>query len=139
MVLGNDIINHWRVLPGKLIHLKDYDSNWSGDRLLLKSERKKYAETVLSQDVSKLAEAQDLLYAANRSLILMILQAVDFAAKDSTIKHVMSGVNPQGCQVYSFRHPSAEKLDHTFSYAMPRPCRSAGASAFSIALTLRKC
>ena len=125
MLPANDIIDQWRVLPGKLIHLKDYDSSWSGDRSLPKSERKKYAETVLSQDVSKLAEAQDLLYAANRWSILMILQAMDAAGKDSTIKHVMSGVNPQGCQVYSFKHPSAEELDHTFfwRYAKALPER----------------
>jgi PPK2 family polyphosphate:nucleotide phosphotransferase len=114
MLPGDDVIDQWRVPHGKPIHLKDYDSNWSGDASLPKSERKKYAETVLSQDVSKLAEAQDLLYAANRWSILIILQAMDAAGKDSTIKHVMSGVNPQGCQVYSFKHPSAEELDHTF-------------------------
>ena len=80
---------------------------------------------MLSQDVSKLAEAQDRLYAANRWSILIILQAMDAAGKDGTIKHVMSGVNPQGCQVFSFKHPSAEELDHNFlwRYAKALPER----------------
>ena len=62
----------------------------------------------------QLAEAQELLYASDTWSILLIFQAMDAAGKDGTIKHVMSGVNPQGCQVYSFKHPSAEELDHTF-------------------------
>jgi PPK2 family polyphosphate:nucleotide phosphotransferase len=61
-----------------------------------------------------LAEAQELLYADNSWSLLVIFQALDAAGKDGTIKHVMSGINPQGCQVYSFKHPSAEELDHTF-------------------------
>jgi PPK2 family polyphosphate:nucleotide phosphotransferase len=125
MLPTNDIIDQWRVPHGKRIYLKDYDPSWSGDPALPKFERKKYAETVLSQDVSKLAEAQDLLYVANRWSILMILQAMDAAGKDGTIKHVMSGVNPQGCQVYSFKHPSPEELAHTFfwRYAKALPER----------------
>jgi PPK2 family polyphosphate:nucleotide phosphotransferase len=125
MVAADDIIDQWRVPEGQQIRLKDYDSAWSGDASLPKAERKKYAQTVLSQDVSRLAKAQDLLYAANRWSILIILQAMDAAGKDSTIKHVMSGVNPQGCQVHSFKHPSAEELDHTFfwRYAKALPER----------------
>src|SRR5262249_34400069 len=69
---------------------------------------------LLSEDVAALAEAQDLLYASDTYAILLIFQAMDAAGKDGTIKHVMSGVNPQGCQVFSFKHPSAEELDHTF-------------------------
>jgi PPK2 family polyphosphate:nucleotide phosphotransferase len=64
--------------------------------------------------VAELAEAQTLLYASDTWAVLLIFQAMDAAGKDSTIKHVMSGVNPQGCQVFSFKHPSAEDLDHTF-------------------------
>jgi PPK2 family polyphosphate:nucleotide phosphotransferase len=125
MVVINGIIDQWRVPVGKLIRLRDYDPSWSGDTALPKDERKKYAKNVLSQDVSKLAKAQDLLYAANRWSILIILQAMDAGGKDSTIKHVMSGVNPQGCQVFSFKHPSAEELDHTFfwRYAKALPER----------------
>src|SRR5439155_18557438 len=79
-----------------------------------KKERKQVAKDLLSEDVAALAEAQDLLYASDTYAILLVFQAMDAAGKDSTIKHVMSGINPQGCQVYSFKHPSAEELDHTF-------------------------
>jgi PPK2 family polyphosphate:nucleotide phosphotransferase len=125
MASTDDIIDQWRVAPNKTIHLKDFDPRWAGDPDLPKAERKQFAENVLSQDVSKLAEAQEQLYAANRWSILIILQAMDAAGKDGTIKHVMSGVNPQGCQVFSFKQPSAEELDHNFlwRYAKALPER----------------
>jgi PPK2 family polyphosphate:nucleotide phosphotransferase len=125
MPVTDDVIDQWRVPKGKLIKLKDYDPAWSGDPDLPKAERKKFAEGVLSQDVSALAVAQDHLYAANSWSILIILQAMDAAGKDGTIKHVMSGVNPQGCQVFSFKHPSAQELDHDFfwRYAKELPGR----------------
>ena len=85
-----------------------------------RTKRKRIAEESLSQDVSALAEAQERLYAADSWSILMIFQAMDAAGKDSTIKHVMSGVNPQGCQVYSFKQPSAEELDHNFLWRYAR-------------------
>jgi PPK2 family polyphosphate:nucleotide phosphotransferase len=116
----DELINQWRVPTNKTIQLKDYDPGWSGDPDLPKAQRKEFAETVLSQDVSKLAEAQDRLYAADSWSILIILQAMDAAGKDGTIKHVMSGVNPQGCQVVSFKHPSAEELDHNFLWRYSR-------------------
>jgi PPK2 family polyphosphate:nucleotide phosphotransferase len=117
---GDNIIDRWRVSAGESIRLKDYDSGWCGDPDLPKADRKRFAEEVLTQDVSALAEAQDRLYAADRWSILIILQAMDAAGKDSTIKHVMSGVNPQGCQVFSFKHPSAEELDHNFLWRYAR-------------------
>ena len=125
MSSSEDSIDQWRVPPNKTIRLKDYDSGWSGDPDLPKADRKQFAQTVLSQDVSRLAQAQHRLYAANRWSILIILQAMDAAGKDSTIKHVMSGINPQGCQVVSFKHPSAEELDHNFlwRYAKALPER----------------
>src|SRR5271166_5338976 len=116
----DDSIDQWRVSPNKPIQLKDFDTGWSGDPELPKPERRQFAQDVLSQDVSKLAEAQDRLYAANSWSILIILQAMDAAGKDSTIKHVMSGVNPQGCQVFSFKHPSREELDHNFLWRYTR-------------------
>ncbi|MBI5532368.1 MAG: polyphosphate kinase 2 family protein [Deltaproteobacteria bacterium] len=76
----------------------------------------KQAEERLAKGVKKLAEMQDMLYAHDKYGILLIFQAMDAAGKDSTIKHVMSGVNPQGCQVYSFKNPSAEELDHDFMW-----------------------
>jgi PPK2 family polyphosphate:nucleotide phosphotransferase len=120
IALADKLIEQWRVPPGDSIKLKDYDPGWCGDPDLPKPERKRFAEEVLSQDVSALAEAQDRLYAADRWSILIILQAMDGAGKDSTIKHVMSGVNPQGCQVFSFKHPSAEELDHNFLWRYAR-------------------
>jgi PPK2 family polyphosphate:nucleotide phosphotransferase len=117
---SDKIAEQWRVAPGDAIRLKDYDPAWCGDPDLPKPERKRFAEEVLSQDVTALAEAQDRLYAADRWSILIILQAMDAAGKDSTIKHVMSGVNPQGCQVFSFKHPSAEELDHNFLWRYAR-------------------
>ena len=117
---SDEIINQWRVPPGKKIELEDYDPGWAGDPKLPKAERKRFAEEVLTQDISSLAEAQDRLYAANSWSILIILQAMDAAGKDGTIKHVMSGVNPQGCQVYSFKHPSDKELDHNFLWRYAR-------------------
>jgi PPK2 family polyphosphate:nucleotide phosphotransferase len=111
------IWKRFQVAPGTKVHLKDYDPAWSGEDLgqgLSKAQRKQAAEQLLSQDVSALAQAQELLYAADSWALLVIFQAMDAAGKDSTIKHVLSGVNPQGCQVTSFAHPSAEELDHTF-------------------------
>ena len=103
-----------RVKPGKKFRLADHDPAWAGDPAQPKEERKAFAQKLLSEDVSELAEAQELLYAADSWSVLLIFQAMDAAGKDSTIRHVMSGVNPQGCQVYSFKHPSPEELDHNF-------------------------
>ncbi len=111
-----EIVDMARVKPGKKFRLKDHDPAWAGNTDLPKKERKAIAQKVLTEDVTALAEAQDLLYAANTYAILLVFQAMDAAGKDSTIKHVMSGVNPQGCQVFSFKHPSAEELDHNFMW-----------------------
>jgi PPK2 family polyphosphate:nucleotide phosphotransferase len=125
MVSSEEIIDLWRVPADKSNRLKDYDPMWAGDPKLPKGERKRFAEELLSQDVSALAEVQERLYAADSWSILIILQAMDTAGKDGTIKHVMSGVNPQGCQVHSFKHPSAQELDHNFfwRYAKALPQR----------------
>jgi PPK2 family polyphosphate:nucleotide phosphotransferase len=120
MTANDDIIDMWRVPHGKSIKLDDYDPGWDGDSKLPKAARKEFAENVLSQDVSALATAQERLFATDQWSILIILQAIDAAGKDGTIKHVMSGVNPQGCQVYSFKHPSAEELDHNFLWRYAR-------------------
>lgn len=108
------LMDRFRAPPGKKIRLADYDPAWAGKRSGDKAKKKVFAEELLSQDVSALAEAQELLYASDTWSVLLIFQAMDGAGKDSTIKHVMSGVNPQGCQVFSFKHPSYEELDHTF-------------------------
>src|SRR3954451_9892546 len=114
MISFKDILDAVRVAPGKKFRLKDHDPSWAGDKDVPKAERKEFASKVLSEDVTALAEAQEMLYADDSWSLLVIFQAMDAAGKDSTIKHVMSGVNPQGCQVSSFKHPSAEELDHTF-------------------------
>ncbi len=105
------IAEHFRVEEGKGFRLKDVDP---GDTLEFKSEDKPRAKEALTLGVEALAELQDKLYAQDRWAVLLIFQAMDAAGKDGAIKHVMSGVNPQGCQVYSFKTPSAEELDHDY-------------------------
>ena len=85
-----------------------------GDTLEFTSEDKPRAKEALAMGVDLLAELQDMLYAQDRWAVLLMFQAMDAAGKDGAIKHVMSGINPQGCQVYSFKAPSAEDLDHDF-------------------------
>jgi PPK2 family polyphosphate:nucleotide phosphotransferase len=126
MTQSEEIIDLWRAPHGESIELKNYDPGWNGDPKLPKAERKRFAEKVLSQDVSALAAVQDRLYAANRWSILIILQAMDAAGKDSTIKHVMSGLNPQGCQVTSFKKPSADELSHNFLWRYARAAPERG-------------
>ncbi len=106
-------IDQCRVAPGKKVRLTNYDTEWGGGDLRGRCTRKDL-EKLLTQDVSRLAEAQDLLYAASSWSVLIVLQAMDAAGKDSTIKHVMSGLNPQGCEVHSFKQPSTDELKHTF-------------------------
>lgn len=101
----------FRITSGKKFRLKDIDP---GDTLHLESEDKPRAKEALAMGVQLLAELQDMLYAQDRWSVLIILQAMDAAGKDGTIKHIMSGVNPQGCQVHSFKSPSAEELDHDY-------------------------
>jgi PPK2 family polyphosphate:nucleotide phosphotransferase len=115
-----DYIDQCRVKPGTKVRLKEYDPAWAGDQDQPKEDRKNFARSGLSADLAALAEAQELLYAANCWSVLVIFQAMDAAGKDSTIKHVMSGVNPQGCRVYSFKHPSDEELEHDFLWRCAR-------------------
>jgi PPK2 family polyphosphate:nucleotide phosphotransferase len=103
----------YRVSDGKKFRLKDIDPD---DTAGLKSEDKPRAKEALQNGVEALATLQDVLYAQDRWSLLLIFQAMDAAGKDGTIKHVMSGVNPQGCQVSSFKGPSAEDLDHDFMW-----------------------
>jgi PPK2 family polyphosphate:nucleotide phosphotransferase len=98
------------VTTGKGFRLKDFDPRDTRGLQVDKSE----ATELLKRGVEWLAQEQDLLYADNRWSLLLIFQAMDAAGKDSTIKHVMSGLNPQGVQVFSFKQPSQEDLDHDF-------------------------
>ena len=101
--------NKYRVRPGKRVNLK----RWPTETKPIFDSREQYAEALADQ-VAQLSSLQNLLYADDRYSLLLIFQAMDAAGKDSTIKHVMSGVNPQGCQVHSFKHPGPEDLDHDY-------------------------
>src|SRR5512147_1230750 len=106
-----ELSRQYRVEHGKDFRLKHVDPSDTGG---LKSEFKGEAPALLKQGIETLSDLQDKLYAENRWGLLLVFQAMDAAGKDSTIKHVMSGVNPQGVQVYSFKQPSAEELDHDY-------------------------
>jgi PPK2 family polyphosphate:nucleotide phosphotransferase len=122
-VIRKDVIDLFRVPAGQTIRLKDYNPGWAQTEEmeeLGKDALKERARQILDENLADLAEAQDLLYADDRYAALIVLQALDAAGKDGTIKHVMSGVNPQGCQVFSFKKPSAEDLDHNFLWRYMR-------------------
>ncbi len=106
-----------KVAPGSKAGLADRDTAWMGTpemRELGERSLKKHAVAYLDGCREELADLQERLYADDRHAVLMVFQAMDAAGKDGTIKHVFSGVNPAGCQVVSFKAPSAEELDHTF-------------------------
>ena len=107
--------NDFRVRPGKKVGL---DRRPTSIAPICKS--KSDCALQISNHVEKLSALQNLLYASNENSLLLIFQAMDAAGKDSAIRHVMSGINPQGCQVFSFQHPSAEELDHDFLWNATR-------------------
>ena len=100
---------HFRVREGKEVNLKKWPTEVNPYY-----DSKKHCKKLLRERIEKLSDLQSILYAADSYSVLLIFQAMDAAGKDSAIKHVMSGVNPQGCQVFSFKHPSLEELDHDF-------------------------
>jgi PPK2 family polyphosphate:nucleotide phosphotransferase len=109
------IAERYRVHPGRSFRLSDHDpADTNG------MESRKEAKTRLEKGVERMRELQEMLYAQDCWALLLIFQAMDAAGKDSTIEHVMSGVNPQGCEVYSFKAPSAEELDHDFMWRTSR-------------------
>ncbi|MGZ4957850.1 MAG: polyphosphate kinase 2 family protein [Methylomonas sp.] len=116
-MIKKEIIDLFKVKPDKKIRLKDYETGWAQTdefKAAGKKMVKERAAEILQKSIEELAECQQLLYADDRYALLIVFQAMDGAGKDGTIKHVMSGVNPQGCQVFSFKKPSAEELDHNF-------------------------
>ncbi|MBP3956991.1 polyphosphate kinase 2 family protein [Gemmata sp. G18] len=116
-MIRKDIIDLFHVPAGKKFRLKDHNPGWKQTEELKdfgKDALKARAKETLDENLRALADAQSLLYADDRYSVLIVLQAMDAAGKDGTIRHVMSGVNPQGCQVFSFKKPSAEELDHNF-------------------------
>ena len=113
--MKSEFVNPFRVPDGKQFRLKDFDP---AETIGLKS--KEHAKQTLERGVARLADLQEKLYAQDRWAVLVLLQAMDAAGKDSTIKHVMSGLNPQGCQVTSFKAPSTEELQHDFLWRTSR-------------------
>lgn len=109
MSWSSKLAKPYRVEDGGRFRLKDFDSN---DTRHFKSEE--HAKEVLEKGIQHMAELQDKLYAQDAWAVLLIFQAMDAAGKDGAIKHVMSGLNPQGCQVYSFKAPSPQELDHDY-------------------------
>jgi len=116
-VIRSKMLKAIQVRPGIKVNLDDYDPGLDilpELREFDKNELKVLASEKLQENITELTAAQELLYASDVYSVLIVLQAMDAAGKDGTIKHVMSGVNPQGCQVFAFKKPSAEELDHNF-------------------------
>ncbi len=109
----NKLINPYRITDGKEFKLKDIDPDDTGD--FGKSDKDRFKEA-LDEGIQVLRELQEKLYADDKWGVLLIFQAMDAAGKDGAIKHVFSGINPQGCQVFSFKSPSTEELDHDFMW-----------------------
>lgn len=103
------LIASMKVRPGRRVSLADYKTGWTGH-----ITDKQEAAALLREGLDRLSAQQERLYAEDSYALLVIFQAMDAAGKDSTIKHVMRGVNPQGCQVFSFKAPSAEERDHDY-------------------------
>jgi PPK2 family polyphosphate:nucleotide phosphotransferase len=115
-----DFPSMFRVKPGKRVRLRDHDPAWDGGH-----RDKNEIEELMARNLERLTAAQDLLWASESHSVLIVLQAMDTAGKDGLIKHVMSGINPQGCYVVSFKKPSDEELSHDFlwRYAKNAPAR----------------
>jgi PPK2 family polyphosphate:nucleotide phosphotransferase len=109
MTWAKKLVKPYSVDDGKKFHLKDFDPADTGHL-----HSKEHAKELLERGIAEMADLQDKLYAQDRWALLLIFQAMDAAGKDGAIKHVMSGVNPQGCQVYSFKVPSEEELNHDY-------------------------
>jgi len=112
-----DLLRRYMVTDGSKFRLRDYKP---GDTAGLPSEFKDQAKALLREGIERKAELQERLYAQNRWGVLLIFQAMDAAGKDSAIEHVMSGVNPQGCQVEAFKRPTSDELDHDFLWRTSR-------------------
>jgi polyphosphate kinase 2 (PPK2 family) len=117
----------FRVREGDEVDLK----KWPTKAEPVYKSKEQYQE-LLKEHVAKLSSQQELLYASDRYALLLIFQAMDAAGKDGAIQHVMSGVNPQGCQVFSFKHPTPTELQHA-------TCRDAGRSVFSTDPITKRC
>ena len=129
MAIDAKNLEQFRAKSGAKFRLSDHETDWlpPGAKGMKKAEMKAFATELLSENLADLAELQDRLYASDTHSLLLVFQAMDAAGKDGTIKHVMSGINPQGCQVFSFKTPSKEELDHDFLWRTTKSletCRS---------------
>lgn len=127
--LRREIYENLIVRPGEKVRLKDRDTGWAPHEELKKMEKEEVrerADAALEKNLAELRTAQELLWASDTYSLLIILQGMDAAGKDGIIKHVMSGVNPSGCQVTSFKQPSEEELDHTFLWRQMKAMPSRG-------------
>jgi PPK2 family polyphosphate:nucleotide phosphotransferase len=115
MTWASNLVKPYRVEHGGNFRLKDFDPADTG-----RIHSKAHAKKLLEQGIASMAQLQDKLYAQDRWALLLIFQGMDAAGKDGLVKHVMSGVNPQGCQVSSFKQPSAEELDHDYMWRAMR-------------------
>jgi PPK2 family polyphosphate:nucleotide phosphotransferase len=121
--LMQDIYDRCKVTDKDKFKITDFDTGWAGPeeiKELGEEKLKKQAKKILKKNLEALSEAQETFYAGNKYALLLIFQAMDAAGKDGTIKHVMSGVNPQGCQVFNFKKPSSEELDHNYLWKYTR-------------------
>src|SRR5262245_33779565 len=117
---GRKLVERLTVRPGRRVSLKRHRTDWTADL------EKENAGELLAEGVKRLALHQELLYAQDTYAVLLIFQAMDAAGKDGTIKHVMSGINPQGCQVFSFKAPSAEERDHGYLWRSSKALPESG-------------
>src|SRR4051812_35482120 len=129
MTRAQRMLDHVVVAPGTPAALATRDPGWLGGadyEHLAKDELEAEARQVLADDVAQLSQAQELLWASDTRALLVVFQAMDAAGKDSAIEHVMSGVNPQGVQVVSFKQPSSEELDHAFLWRISKAAPERG-------------
>ncbi len=112
--MKKEVLKKMIAKPGEKHKVSGFETDFTANL------NKEDAEKLLSENVEKLSRLQDKLYAQDRYSVLVIFQAMDAAGKDGTVKHVMSGINPQGCQVFSFKAPSAEELDHDYLWRIYR-------------------
>ena len=122
-MIREKIIRKLRVMPGKEIKLKNIDTGWAQNEELRQYEKgavKERATEILDASRQSLALSQELLWADNTRSLLIVLQGMDTAGKDGTIRHVMSGINPQGCRVCSFKAPAPDETDHNFLWRYSR-------------------
>jgi len=128
-MIRDEIIRKITVKPGKKVDLKDHETGWAQDDELKKAgedQVKDAARKILDQNRLTLAESQELLWASGAYSVLIVLQGMDTAGKDGTIRHVMSGVNPQGCRVQGFKVPTQEELSHNFLWRYSKALPSRG-------------